>query len=786
MLSVSEELKQAFFSAEQKNLILTFDDGTVIDNSNIAFESMDLEQSISDGDELKFGQTSSACFKTKIKSSEKRYKNLWFNASIGVGEHTIKLGRFKVYTDNMTSDRLYRDIVAYDSLFWIANTDVTDWYNGLTFPISLKAFRDSLFDFLGIEQEPFAHGTDFMMIQKTIGSEKIQALMVIQKICELSATFGVINVDGKFKQVSLHTEFDETLYNNSYYQGTLHYEEYDTRPITKVTIREDPDDLGYSYGEDGNTYVIENNFLLYGANDTYLSTTSKLFYEKTKNFYYTPSELVTKGAPWREVGDFLIVETGNHSIRIPIFNRRLKGITALKDTYTARGTETYGETRSSYSEQIKKLQSRTNKLTRTLDGTKSEITRVETETKEYADSVATNAVESANKSTDDKLKKYSTTTEMNSAISQKADEITSTVSKSQTKWIIDEEKFTVDIYGYGIPSNDTAKDNLGINYLNMETGWIYTVITNGEIFVWQPMVKCEKVQEDIYSKIEQNAEKISQKVSNGDVVSEINQSADTIELKGDRIIVESTKWKVNENGSQTCSDLTITGGNVNLESNTTAQTKLRVAFSNYESSIFAGNISTNSDSGTVTLYADGYMLINSNYGTGGNVFYIADHRCTIGSNEVVIANSFLVKGTKSRLADTETYGNRLLYCYETPSPMFGDIGEGKIDETGKCYIFLDDIFGETIDTDCVYQVFLQPYGKGECYVTERTSSYFIVEGTENLAFGWELKAIQRDFDTMRLEEYQEQERQETDVLSETYGYLTTLLYNPETEEIENE
>ena len=117
-----------------------------------------------------------------------------------------------------------------------------------------------------------------------------------------------------------------------------------------------------------------------------------------------------------------------------------------------------------------------------------------------------------------------------------------------------------------------------------------------------------------------------------------------------------------------------------------------------------------------------------------------------------IHGNLTVKGDKNRLVTTENYGQRLLYCYEVPSPMFGDIGEGQLDELGKCYVFLDDVFAETIDTDCIYQVFLQPYGKGECYVTERTPSYFVVEGTKSLSFGWEIKAIQKDFDTMRLEE----------------------------------
>lgn len=47
--------------------------------------------------------------------------------------------------------------------------------------------------------------------------------------------------------------------------------------------------------------------------------------------------------------------------------------------------------------------------------------------------------------------------------------------------------------------------------------------------------------------------------------------------------------------------------------------------------------------------------------------------------------------------------------------MFGDIGEGTIDETGKCYVYIDDVFAETIDTEVQYQVFLQKYGENERY-----------------------------------------------------------------------
>lgn len=112
-----------------------------------------------------------------------------------------------------------------------------------------------------------------------------------------------------------------------------------------------------------------------------------------------------------------------------------------------------------------------------------------------------------------------------------------------------------------------------------------------------------------------------------------------------------------------------------------------------------------------------------------------------------------VSGTKSRFVSTKDYGDRLLYCYETPSPIFGDIGEGVIGEDGLCYVNIDSIFSETINT-YQYQVFLQKYGNGECFVRERNSLYFVVQGTPKLSFGWELKAKQADYTQKRLNKFE--------------------------------
>lgn len=119
-------------------------------------------------------------------------------------------------------------------------------------------------------------------------------------------------------------------------------------------------------------------------------------------------------------------------------------------------------------------------------------------------------------------------------------------------------------------------------------------------------------------------------------------------------------------------------------------------------------------------------------------------------DKLYVKGSAIFDGTKSRGVETGDYGKRLLYCYETPSPLFGDVGEGVIADDGKCYVMIDSIFAKTV-TLVQYQVLLQKYGKGDCWVSERTPAYFVVEGTPGLSFGWELKAKQSDFDQLRLE-----------------------------------
>lgn len=111
--------------------------------------------------------------------------------------------------------------------------------------------------------------------------------------------------------------------------------------------------------------------------------------------------------------------------------------------------------------------------------------------------------------------------------------------------------------------------------------------------------------------------------------------------------------------------------------------------------------------------------------------------------DCTVCGDFSVNGSKNRIVTTADYEERRLYAYETATPMFGDVGEGVVGEDGLCYILIDSIYLQTIQNS-QYQVFIQKYAEGECYVSKRTPSFFIVSGTPGVSFGWEIKARQYD------------------------------------------
>lgn len=165
------------------------------------------------------------------------------------------------------------------------------------------------------------------------------------------------------------------------------------------------------------------------------------------------------------------------------------------------------------------------------------------------------------------------------------------------------------------------------------------------------------------------------------------------------------------------------------------------------------------DNGAVLGYKSGdsfnarfLVTEDSHPGTGDNIISWGNYNFNgyTFHNANIVAKSLSVQGSKNCLQETKSYGARLINAYETAEYYFGDIGFGKINEEGVCYVDIDDVFLECVNTDAQYHVFTQIYN-GKITSIERYKTYFIVKGEQNTEFSWELKAKRKGYEINRLD-----------------------------------
>jgi hypothetical protein len=82
--------------------------------------------------------------------------------------------------------------------------------------------------------------------------------------------------------------------------------------------------------------------------------------------------------------------------------------------------------------------------------------------------------------------------------------------------------------------------------------------------------------------------------------------------------------------------------------------------------------------------------------------------------------------------------------------VFNDAGSGILDENGVCYIYLDPVFLETVNTRLSdYLIFLTNYKDANAEVLDIFSNYFVVSGTPGKKFNWLVRAERIGFERLR-------------------------------------
>lgn len=255
----------------------------------------------------------------------------------------------------------------------------------------------------------------------------------------------------------------------------------------------------------------------------------------------------------------------------------------------------------------------------------------------------------------------------------------------------------------------------------------------------------------------------------------INISKAGISIREDRILLQayrasspSNPYSLSINGSGSTFNGDVSIGTLNVTScnasslDIVSGTHTRVDLGTNGSQYLGGTLYVGDRDSSGAIYARNLYLGTSDNAGSASV------RGDLTVTGRLSCSGTVASNIKSRSVDTASYGKSLLYSYETPTPMFGDVGSGTTDEDGICYVQIDDQFSETVHTEAAYQVFLQKCGPGDLWVSEKHPTYFVVEGTPDMAFDWEMKCRQIDLENLRLDSY-ERYSEQSDALSDALG-----------------
>lgn len=99
-------------------------------------------------------------------------------------------------------------------------------------------------------------------------------------------------------------------------------------------------------------------------------------------------------------------------------------------------------------------------------------------------------------------------------------------------------------------------------------------------------------------------------------------------------------------------------------------------------------------------------------------------------------------GTKSAMVTTEPFGERLIYCVESPEVWFEDVGKATLDE-GEVEVVFESVFASIVNLEIDYHVFTTPQCQEPVllFITEKKATGFKVKGV-----GLDGNPIQCDFD----------------------------------------
>lgn len=606
MIKISEDIKKLYIEDSTPiELEVRFKDNAfpTIKGSDVLSEQMTLHESICEEEQLKFGGCNASSFELTVFNLNSGIKGYEIEPVLITNKTEIPLGVFYVETIEKYAGKEYKKLTAYDKMRYF-DVDVKDWYDNLTFPISVKNFRNSLCEYVGAEQNEVTLIADNIMLTKELDSSNgINGLSLMKQICEISGVFGRMDRHGKLDYLSLESSMllpaDDLFPANYLYPSagigssensfnistSLMYEhplveDFFTSNIDGVIIV-DSDGAQVLTEYNQNPYYVQDNFVIMGQTHETITTLANALLSKISSISYRPiNSSKTKGQPYVECGDFISGEVNGYGFEAYVFQRDLTGIKALRDSYICKGKELLENDMNGVTATLQRLNSSIGKTKVTIEktekGLRGEISSTKEELQQYTDEsssatlksannyaqdAAQGAMNAANNNTNEKLKSYYTKEESDLQIKASSDSLSSTISKTQSKWDLVSNDGKKDYrnkkvnYGFGEPPNgsELLEDIDGkYYYLDVSSGIMYQIIKLGEsggetryaieeenqlrTIESHASSEISQISNEIVLKVDENGRIVKVSLRGSEAGAEFKVNADNIELSASDVI----------------------------------------------------------------------------------------------------------------------------------------------------------------------------------------------------------------------------------------------------------
>nr|DAQ98085.1 MAG TPA: endosialidase chaperone [Caudoviricetes sp.] len=405
MIKISEDIKKLYIKdGTPIELEVKFKDNAfpTIKGSDVLSEQMTLHESICEEEQLKFGGCNASSFELTVFNLNSGIKGYEIEPVLITNKTKISLGVFYVETIEKYAGKDYKKLTAYDKMRYF-DVDVKDWYDNLTFPISVKNFRDSLCNYVGVEQNEAALIADNIMLTKELDSSNgINGLSLMKQICEISGVFGRMDRYGKLDYLSLESSMllpaDDLFPANDLYPSagsgssensfniptSIMYEhplveDFFTSNIDGVIIV-DSEGAQVVTEYNQNPYYVQDNFVIMGQTHETITALANALSSKISSISYRPiNSSKIKGQPHVECGDFISGEVNGYGFEAYVFQRDLTGIKALRDSYICKGKEMLENDMNGVTAQLQRLNKTTERVKTSVQvtekGLKSEVKR---------------------------------------------------------------------------------------------------------------------------------------------------------------------------------------------------------------------------------------------------------------------------------------------------------------------------------------------------------------------------------------------------------------------------